>query len=52
MLSDRLSPPVGPYTFGKIIDMPHGQMAILAGQIGLDPKTGNLVEGGVTQQAE
>ena len=40
--------PVGPYS--QAIDT--GDMVFLAGQVGLDPTTGELVGGGVAAQAE
>ncbi len=40
--------PVGPYS--QAIDT--GDLVFLAGQVGLDPATGELVEGGVAAQAE
>lgn len=52
MQSDKLPAAVGPYTFGKVINMPNGQLAFTSGQLGLDPKTGNLVSDDVTVQAE
>lgn len=39
---------IGPYSQAVIA----GDFVFLAGQIGLDPKTGNLVEGGVEAQTE
>jgi 2-iminobutanoate/2-iminopropanoate deaminase len=39
--------PIGPYTPGVDI----GSLVFLSGQIGLDPATGKLVEGGTTAEA-
>jgi len=39
---------IGPYSQGII----HGDLVFLAGQIGLDPATGRLVEGGVVAEVE
>lgn len=39
--------PIGPYSPG----VQAGEMVFLSGQIGLDPDTGNMVEGGVTAEA-
>ena len=38
---------LGPYSAG----IKTGQMVFLSGQLGLDPQTGKLVEGGVVEQA-
>ena len=40
---------IGPYSQAVIHD---GKMIFLAGQIGLDPETGEFVEGGVAEQTE
>lgn len=40
--------PIGPYSIAVVAN----GMAYCAGQIGLDPKTGAIVSGGVEQQAE
>lgn len=39
---------IGPYSQAVIID----DLVFVSGQIGLDPKTGNLVEGGIEAQTE
>lgn len=39
---------IGPYSQGILT----GNMAFLSGQLGIDPSTGKLVEGGVKAQAE
>jgi len=41
---------IGPYSQGQIIDLPGARLVYSAGQVGLDPAVGQLVEGGV--QAE
>lgn len=41
--SEKAPKPLGPYSVG----VSAGPFIFTAGQIGLDPKTGNLVEGGV-----
>lgn len=46
--SERLSPPVGP--FSQAIRV--GNLLFLSGQVGQDPATGKLVEGGLERQAE
>lgn len=46
--SERLSPPVGP--FSQAIQA--GEFLFLSGQVGQDPATGKLVDGGVEKQAE
>lgn len=38
---------VGPYSQGMVV----GNLVFVSGQLGLDPATGKLVEGGVTKQA-
>jgi len=46
---------IGPYSQGIAVDTsPHGasRWAVTAGQIGLDPATGDLVPGGVAEQTE
>jgi 2-iminobutanoate/2-iminopropanoate deaminase len=48
IISDRIAPPVGP--FSPAIQA--GGMIYLSGQVGQDPATGRLVEGGVTRQTE
>lgn len=46
--SDRLSPPVGP--FSQAVGT--GEFIFLSGQVGQDPATGKVVEGGIERQAE
>ena len=41
---------IGPYSQGQIIDLPGARLVYSAGQVGLDPAAGKLVEGGI--QAE
>jgi 2-iminobutanoate/2-iminopropanoate deaminase len=55
MQSDKMPQPVGPYSFGKMIQNPNGSMyGWSSGQLGLDPVTGELVQGEdpVVAQAE
>ena len=53
MISDRLPAAVGPYSLGKIIKNSDGSvMAYTSGQLGLDPKTNLLVEGGIKAETE
>ena len=46
--TDNAPPASGPYSQAIIIN----NMVYTAGQLGLDPQTGNLVEGGIEGQAE
>ena len=46
--SDRLGPAVGPFSQA----VKGGEAIYLSGQVGHDPATGRLVEGGVAAQAE
>ena len=46
--SDRIGPPVGPFSHA----VRGGEAIYLSGQVGHDPATGRLVEGGVAAQAE
>jgi 2-iminobutanoate/2-iminopropanoate deaminase len=46
--TDRAPKPIGPYS--QAIDT--GGIVFCAGQIGLDPATGKLVDGGVAPEAE
>jgi 2-iminobutanoate/2-iminopropanoate deaminase len=41
---------IGPYS--QAVAVPAGRMVFLSGQIPLDPKTGQLVEGDITAQTE
>ena len=44
---------IGPYSQGVVLTTKSGEVTIqAAGQIGLDPKTGNLVPGGITNQTQ
>ncbi len=42
-------PALGPYSQGVLND---GRLIFTAGQLGIDPETGELVEGGITAQTE
>jgi len=46
--SNRLPPPVGPFSPGIY----HGDLLFLSGQVGIDPTTGKLAEGGIEAQTE
>jgi 2-iminobutanoate/2-iminopropanoate deaminase len=46
--SDRLAPPVGPFSQA----IRSGGFIYLSGQVGQDPATGKLADGGVDAQAE
>jgi 2-iminobutanoate/2-iminopropanoate deaminase len=46
--SDKLAPPVGPFSPAVRV----GDFVYLSGQVGQDPATGKVVEGGVTREAE
>lgn len=44
---------IGPYAQAQVVRLHGGQkMVFTSGQIGLDPATGEIVAGGVTEQAE
>ena len=45
--SDRAPKPIGPYAQAIVA----GKLVFASGQIGLDPATGELVEGGVAEQS-
>lgn len=45
--SEKLSPPVGPFSPA----VRSGEFLFFSGQVGQDPSSGKLVEGGVEQQA-
>jgi 2-iminobutanoate/2-iminopropanoate deaminase len=47
--TDQAPNPVGPYSQGIIAK---GKMIFVAGQVGLNPATGKLVEGGVQTQTQ
>ena len=46
--SDRIGPPVGPFSHA----VRGGESIYLSGQVGHDPATGRLAEGGVAAQTE
>lgn len=46
--TDRAPKAIGPYSQANIA----GNMVFVSGQLGLDPATGNFVEGGVAEQTE
>ena len=48
--SDQAPKAIGPYS--QAIEVPAGRFLFLAGQIPLDPATGNMVEGDTAAQAE
>lgn len=48
VVSPKAPRPVGPYS--QAIEA--GELIFLSGQIGLDPKTGEMVEGGIQAQAK
>ena len=43
---------IGPYSQGQVVDLPGGHLVYTAGQVGLDPASGQLVEGGIAAQTE
>lgn len=43
---------IGPYSQAQIVDLGEHRMVWSAGQIGLDPATGELVPGGIAEQTE
>ena len=47
VLSDKIAKPAGPFSPA----VRHGNVLYLSGQVGQDPDTGRLVEGGVAAQA-
>jgi 2-iminobutanoate/2-iminopropanoate deaminase len=47
IVSERLSPPVGPFSPA----IRAGEFLFFSGQVGQDPSSGKLVEGGLEQQA-
>ena len=49
--TDRAPAPVGPYAQGRAAAL-RGRWIVTSGQVGLDPGTGKLVEGGVAAEAE
>jgi len=50
IVTDRAAGAVGPYSQGTL--SPAGRLLATAGQVGIDPATGELVEGGVLPQFE
>ena len=48
LLSEQAPKAAGPYSLG----IRAGNLIFLSGQLGIDPKTGNFVEGGVEKQTE
>ena len=44
---------IGPYSQGQVIELPGmGRFVFTAGQVGLDPARGELVDGGIAEQTE
>lgn len=43
---------IGPYSQGQAVDLSGGRLVYTAGQVGLDPASGQLVEGGIAAQTE
>lgn len=43
---------IGPYSQAQVVDLAGHRMVWTAGQVGLDPETGELVAGGVVAQTE
>ena len=43
---------VGPYSQAQVVELPGATLVYTAGQVGLDPATGQLVEGDVRIQTE
>jgi 2-iminobutanoate/2-iminopropanoate deaminase len=41
---------IGPYSQGKAVTLAEGRLLVTAGQVGLDPGSGQLVEGGIAEQ--
>ena len=53
MTSPNMPAAIGPYTIGKLVKLQDGSMlAYSSGQLGLDPKTGELISQDVEEQAE
>ena len=46
VLADNAPKPIGPYSVGIV----HGDLVFASGMLGLDPKTGELVAGGIEAQ--
>jgi 2-iminobutanoate/2-iminopropanoate deaminase len=46
--SDRIAPPVGPFSPGVRV----GELLFLSGQVALNPTTGRLIDGNVAAQTE
>lgn len=50
--TDSAPKAIGPYSQATVVDIGHGKSFVFtAGQIGLDPATMELVEGGIEEQA-
>lgn len=47
VFTDRAPKPIGPYSQARVV----GNLLFVSGQIGIDPATGKLVEGGFREQA-
>jgi 2-iminobutanoate/2-iminopropanoate deaminase len=43
---------IGPYSQGKAVTLGDARLLVTAGQVGLDPASGQLVAGGVAEQTE
>lgn len=43
---------IGPYSQGQVINLESSRLVYTSGQIALDPKSGELVAGGVAEQTE
>ena len=43
---------IGPYSQGVSVDTAPGRLVVTAGQVGLDPASGNMVPGGVQAETE
>ena len=53
MQSENMPAAIGPYSKGKLIKLSDGSlMAYSSGQLGLDPKTNELISDSVEEQAE
>ena len=48
--TDQAPPAIGPYSQGVVVDA--GRLVFTAGQVALDPKTGNVVEGDIEIQTK
>ena len=43
---------IGPYSQGQIVDLPGARWVYTAGQVALDPASGEMVPGGIREQTE